>query len=62
MAPDAICSTCGRVMQIEKEKGPNGRVEAILYHCVNEEKGCNYQVRSDARLNGQAIPRPAKKD
>jgi hypothetical protein len=62
MAPDAFCTSCGDKMAIEKEKGPNGRVEAILYVCVNEEKGCNYQVRSDTRLNGQATPRPAKKD
>ena len=62
MAPDAFCSTCGNLMRIETEKGPNGRVEAILHVCENAETGCSYQVRSDARLNGMATPRPVKKD
>jgi len=61
MAPDAFCSTCGNKMDIEQEKGPNGRVEAVLYVCVNADKGCNYQVRSDVRLNGQSTPRPDRK-
>lgn len=62
IAPDAYCSTCGKKMRIEQEKGPNGRVEAVLYVCENPDKGCCYQVRSDVRLNGQSTPRPAKKD
>lgn len=62
MAPDAYCSTCGNKMAIETETGPGGRVEAILHVCVNKEKGCDYRVRSDARLSGMAAPNPAKKD
>jgi hypothetical protein len=62
MAPDAYCSTCGLAMAIELERGPGGRVEAVLHVCVNAETGCNYQVRSDARLSGQSMPRPAKKE
>lgn len=62
IASDAICSTCGQTMEWDVERGPKGRAVRVRYFCVREETGCNYEVYSDLRLNGQASPIEAKSE
>ena len=56
IAAPAICSQCGEEMKMEVTRGPMNRVEKIVYRCENEKTGCSYQVESDQRLNGMALP------
>lgn len=38
-----VCGGCGNVMAMEVRMGPRS-VEEIVYTCINEERGCKYQL------------------
>jgi hypothetical protein len=50
--PDAVCIQCGMVMEKEIVRGPQNRVDHVVYRCQNAETGCDYEIASDIRLTG----------
>lgn len=57
---EVVCSECGQTMERELVRAARGgRVDKIVYRCVNPKSGCNYQVESDQRLIGMQTPAKA---
>lgn len=45
-APNVICPSCGTLISAEPVRFGKARVTEVLYTCVNQEKGCSWQVKA----------------
>lgn len=60
-AGDIICGACGKEMTREVKMGPRA-VECLIYQCINEETGCNYEIERRVPVQMYTGPRGIKED